>query len=583
MAKPIYENANVSTTHTFSQWLNRTNQMIYDMGSVVVTTTLSSQTNTINGGWTVGNAHIEGHLSASTLIASGGLRGGTTDTPGNLVVTSNTIFTTSPLVHVQSNTVNFNVDAQNVRFTGIFNHSNTSRAVTFTSNSFNIAHGPLNVSSNSFFTGANVAITGTYARITSNTEISASSFTAQSNVFINGATTNINSTSISVGSANTQTAFIRARLGLTLTPTGNTVNLGSPTALFGNAHVTQIHANTSLVSGNSTVGGDTTINGNLFVMGTTNLASDAELMLNTSTINTLTVTTDVILNAAARTAGNFIPRVNNVNDFGTAALKYRTMYANNFVGNVSWGSLTDRPTPTLTYTGDVTGSGTMVNIGDATINLTSRVASATETGIVSIEAQSFSGMKTFTSGISAALTGNATTATTLQNARTINGVSFDGSANITLPNRIVRANANSATSYPLAFINDTYENTANASMKDIGVVDKLLYQPSTGTLSSTDFNSSSDERWKTDIQTIEFGLEKVRRMRGVEYDRIDNGKHYVGVIAQEIEEVVPEVVHTDEDGYKYVSYGNLVGVLIEAVKELSAKVETLENQIKDNK
>jgi hypothetical protein len=64
-------------------------------------------------------------------------------------------------------------------------------------------------------------------------------------------------------------------------------------------------------------------------------------------------------------------------------------------------------------------------------------------------------------------------------------------------------------------------------------------------------------------------------MRGVYYDRIDTGEAGVGVIAQEMREVVPEVVR-DNDGTLSVAYGNLVGVLIEAVKELADRVEELE-------
>ena len=66
-------------------------------------------------------------------------------------------------------------------------------------------------------------------------------------------------------------------------------------------------------------------------------------------------------------------------------------------------------------------------------------------------------------------------------------------------------------------------------------------------------------------------------MRGVSYTK--DGKTEVGVIAQEVEEVVPEVVQTNDDGMKSVAYGNLVGVLIESVKELKAEIEDLRSQL----
>jgi hypothetical protein len=91
----------------------------------------------------------------------------------------------------------------------------------------------------------------------------------------------------------------------------------------------------------------------------------------------------------------------------------------------------------------------------------------------------------------------------------------------------------------------------------------------------------SDERLKSDIQTIEDGLAKVEQLRGVTYIRNDHedGGQQVGVIAQEVEKILPQVVLTADDDMqtKSVDYGRLTGVLIEAVKELSARVKELEN------
>lgn len=97
----------------------------------------------------------------------------------------------------------------------------------------------------------------------------------------------------------------------------------------------------------------------------------------------------------------------------------------------------------------------------------------------------------------------------------------------------------------------------------------LLYNPSIGTLFATDFDSTSDERLKKNIKPIEGALEKVSKLVGVEFDWINTDKKSIGVIAQQVEEVVPELVHTNSKGYKSVSYGNLAALLIEAIKELS--------------
>ena len=90
--------------------------------------------------------------------------------------------------------------------------------------------------------------------------------------------------------------------------------------------------------------------------------------------------------------------------------------------------------------------------------------------------------------------------------------------------------------------------------------------------SSGDVTAFSDMRIKHDIETIEGALAKVSDMRGVYFKR-NNGEPGTGVIAQEIENILPEVVKDGE--YKSVAYGNMVGILIEAIKELKAEVEKL--------
>jgi hypothetical protein len=88
----------------------------------------------------------------------------------------------------------------------------------------------------------------------------------------------------------------------------------------------------------------------------------------------------------------------------------------------------------------------------------------------------------------------------------------------------------------------------------------------------------SDERLKDNIETLTNGLDKVEQLRGVTYTRDE--KESIGVIAQEVEKILPEIVLTadDEIGTKSVDYSRLTAVLIEAVKELSAKLEKLENK-----
>jgi len=96
-----------------------------------------------------------------------------------------------------------------------------------------------------------------------------------------------------------------------------------------------------------------------------------------------------------------------------------------------------------------------------------------------------------------------------------------------------------------------------------------------------DLTAYSDARIKTNISTVENALDKVLQLRGVTYQRTDteDKSTKVGLIAQEVKEVLPEVVTEQTDGLLSVSYGNMVGVLIEAMKEQQAIIETLEAKI----
>ena len=93
----------------------------------------------------------------------------------------------------------------------------------------------------------------------------------------------------------------------------------------------------------------------------------------------------------------------------------------------------------------------------------------------------------------------------------------------------------------------------------------------------------SDERLKDNIQTIENGLETVKQLRGVSFTRndIDDSDENIGVIAQEVEKVLPQVVLTHDDGIKSVSYGNMAGLFIEAIKEQQELIEKLTARIEE--
>jgi hypothetical protein len=107
-----------------------------------------------------------------------------------------------------------------------------------------------------------------------------------------------------------------------------------------------------------------------------------------------------------------------------------------------------------------------------------------------------------------------------------------------------------------------------------------------GTIRATsDVIAFSDKRVKENIVTINSALDKVTKLRGVTYTRkdTDDKSTKVGVIAQEVLEVLPEVVEKDDEGMYSVAYGNMAGVFIEAIKELKAEVDSLKQEIKQLK
>lgn len=109
---------------------------------------------------------------------------------------------------------------------------------------------------------------------------------------------------------------------------------------------------------------------------------------------------------------------------------------------------------------------------------------------------------------------------------------------------------------------------------------KLYFNPSTGTLNSTVFNALSDESFKSNITTIDNVCEILNNIRGVEFNWKETGLKSSGVIAQELEKVLPHLVTTDK-GIKSVNYDGITGYLIEAIKVLFTRVAELENKIKE--
>ena len=218
-----------------------------------------------------------------------------------------------------------------------------------------------------------------------------------------------------------------------------------------------------------------------------------------------------------------------------------------------------------------------------------------------------------TSGSAATLTTGRTIAIT--GDLTYTSPSFNGSGNVTAAGTLATVNANVGTfgsggAIPTITVNakglitgvtttavtsgttitdDTSTNASrfltftSATSGSISAANvsstKLTFNPSTGALSATDFNSTSDINLKDNIQTIVNPLDKIIKLNGVTFNWKENQKPSIGVIAQELEKVLPELV--TQGDIKTVNYNGLIGVLIEAVKEQQKQIDELKAIIKN--
>ena len=183
------------------------------------------------------------------------------------------------------------------------------------------------------------------------------------------------------------------------------------------------------------------------------------------------------------------------------------------------------------------------------------------------------------------MTGNASTATTLATARNINGVSFNGSADIT-----VTAAAGTLSGATLA------SGVTASSLTSVGTLTSLTVSGATATGALTvtgaitatgDITAfyTSDKRHKNNIQTIPNALEKVTKLNGVTWEWNDDVNEVTkstpktGLIAQEVQEVLPQVVIERQDGFLALDYSKMMGLMVEAIKEQQIQIEELKAKI----
>jgi hypothetical protein len=349
---------------------------------------------------------------------------------------------------------------------------------------------------------------------------------------------------------------------------------------------------------------------NLHVDGTGNIDTIQCTNLNGSILtiggsSTLGDASSDTITANGRFDSDLVPSSDGANALGATALRWSALFAD-----------------AATITNDVSVGGDLSVIGnmDVTGTLTYEdVTNIDSVGVVTARSGLVvsSGGANITGGITGDLTGNVTgnadTATTLETSRNLSlagdatgSTSFDGSDNAiitaTLANSGVTAGTyGSSSAIPAITVNakglitsastTAIDSTSIANgTSDVSVAsDSDVTVTTAGSLAAT-FDTSqnltvvgtvtaqSSIALKDNVETISDALSKVLNLRGVEFDYKANGRHSIGVVAEEVENVFDCLV-VENDGVKSVAYQNLTAVLIEAVKELTSQVDKLKTEL----
>ena len=393
-----------------------------------------------------------------------------------------------------------------------------------------------------------------------------------------GTITNLTSTNLFVGVGTIgriQSTDIN-NSGVTTSTTLNiigtaTIAVGVVTFLSGtNLNYSGIGTIGSLNSTNVNVSGvGTIVNARVTNLNVTGISTIASLSVTGSTFDTLVVNNFSTLNGITTLTN---ARVTNLNVTGVST------FSSVNTGNISIaGIVTGLNVSGVSTLGTVkissgiitATSGVVTYFGDGQY-LTGLAGNPTlqtvlNTGNTSTIGMSISGIITASSGFTGNISGTAGTITTLNSTSgTITNISGTAGTITTL----------NSTNGTITNISGT-----NLNYSGIGTITNLsgVAINITGIATAQDFDALSDENYKENVITVNNALNKVGQLRGVSFDWKGNGRSSYGVIAQELQKVLPELVHGDNP--KTVNYNGIIGVLIEAIKELKKEVEELKNLI----
>jgi hypothetical protein len=257
--------------------------------------------------------------------------------------------------------------------------------------------------------------------------------------------------------------------------------------------------------------------------------------------------------------------------------KLRTARIISITGDATWnitfdGSTNQSAALSLNPSGVVPGTYTKVTVGGD-----GRVTSATNANLADITASCG-----YTPVSTLAGYNDPSWITGLSGAKILSTSSI-AVTNATIGNRLLVGNG-SQTQPSIGFSSDTNQDTGlywstegYICFTNQGVISGAI-QPGGHLVMAGDVVAYSDIKFKKNVETIKDALSIVNKMRGVYYDHVTTNEHKIGVIAQEVKQQAPELIHTEADGTLGVAYGNMGALLLQAINELTERVKALEDR-----
>ena len=383
-----------------------------------------------------------------------------------------------------------------------------------------------------------------------------------------GTITNLTATNLFVGvgtigriqSTDINNSGVTTSTTLNITGTA-TIAVGVVTFLSGtNLNYSGIGTIDSLNSTNVNVSGvGTIVNARVTNLNVTGISTFSSV--NTGNINIAGIVTGLNVSGVgtivnARVTNLNVTGVSTIASLSVTGSTFDTLVVNNFSTLNGITTLTNARVTNL----NVTGISTFSSVNTGNINISGIVTGLNVSGVSTLgTVRISSGIITATSGIVTyfgdgqyltGLAANPTLQTVLNTGNTSTiGFSITGVSTLTT-------------------LNSTSGDITNLSGVAINI---------SGIATAQDFDALSDINYKENVITVNNALNKVEQLRGVSFDWKENGRSSYGVIAQELQKVLPELVHGDNP--KTVNYNGIIGVLIEAIKELKKEVEELKNLI----